>query len=118
MADVLEGQLLQAVSLDGGVTDSGDLAEALGVDHNKLVGTIKSLLAYEMIATEVPLIFPSPPFSPLLFPGRSRLTLSSPKHPPPPHVPHLKAAARQNPRTSSFSLHRRALPAAQGPLPS
>ena len=53
MAEKLQGELLQAVARDGGVPDSGKLAAVMGVDHNTLVGAIKSLLAYDMIATEV-----------------------------------------------------------------
>ena len=53
MAENLQTELLQAVAHDGGVPDSGELASAMGADHNTLVGTIKSLLAYEMIIAEV-----------------------------------------------------------------
>jgi hypothetical protein len=53
MAEKLQGELLHAIARDGGVPDSGELAAAMGVDHNTLVGAIKSLLAYDMIATEV-----------------------------------------------------------------
>ena len=51
----LEKSLLSAVDgAPGGVVeDSGALATTLGCDHKALVGCIKSLLAAEMILTEV-----------------------------------------------------------------
>ncbi len=53
MAEKLQAELLQAIDQNGGVPDSGEFASAAGVDHNTLVGAIKSLLAYEMISAEV-----------------------------------------------------------------
>lgn len=50
----IEAKLLQTVHADGCIADSGDFAKAIGVaDHNVVVGVIKSLEAYEMLATEV-----------------------------------------------------------------
>jgi DNA-binding MarR family transcriptional regulator len=51
----LEQQLLQAVNEAGSIEDSGEFAEKLQVDHNAVVGVIKSLQAAEMIVTQVPL---------------------------------------------------------------
>ena len=49
----LEQQLLQAVNDAGSIEDTGAFAEKLQVEHNAVVGVIKSLLAAEMIATQV-----------------------------------------------------------------
>jgi hypothetical protein len=48
----LESKLLRAVN-DGGIADSGKYAESLRIDHQVVVGIIKSLLAYEMVIVEV-----------------------------------------------------------------
>ncbi len=49
----IEAKVLQDVHAAGCIADSGDMAKALGIDHNVLVGVIKSLESYDMIATEV-----------------------------------------------------------------
>lgn len=51
MADI-EHQLLQTINADGEVQDSGRLAASIGADHNAFVGTMKSLLAAEMIVCQ------------------------------------------------------------------
>jgi hypothetical protein len=58
MAADIEQALLQqlADSADGSIADSGDFATAVGQDHLKVVGIIKSLEAAEMIAVEVGLL--------------------------------------------------------------
>ncbi|CAI7793294.1 unnamed protein product [Closterium sp. NIES-53] len=48
----VEERLLRALNEAGEVKDSGEWAANAGVDHAALVGTIKSLLAYEMIVAE------------------------------------------------------------------
>ena len=48
----IESELLKKLDVDGSF-DSGEFATSLGVDHNVVVGVIKSLESYEMIATEV-----------------------------------------------------------------
>jgi hypothetical protein len=48
----LEAAFLAAVGA-GQVADSGDFAAAQNVDHQVLVGLLKSLLASDMITTEV-----------------------------------------------------------------
>lgn len=48
----LESKLLHAIAKDGEITDSGDFASALGVDHLTLVGVIKSLISYDMISSK------------------------------------------------------------------
>jgi hypothetical protein len=55
MAADIEQALLQqlADSADGSISDSGDFATAVGQDHLKVVGIIKSLEAAEMITVEV-----------------------------------------------------------------
>jgi DNA-binding MarR family transcriptional regulator len=52
-AEALERSLLQALEADGEISDSGELAASLGVDCNALVGPIKSLLAHELIVSQV-----------------------------------------------------------------
>jgi hypothetical protein len=53
-ADDVVDQLLQQVDKDNVIEDSRKYAESIGVDHDKVLGdTIKSLLAYELIATKV-----------------------------------------------------------------
>lgn len=52
MADI-EQALLQQLAESGTVADSGDFAKAVQQDHLKVVGTIKSLEAAEMIVVEV-----------------------------------------------------------------
>ncbi|CAI5469712.1 unnamed protein product [Closterium sp. Yama58-4] len=47
-----EERLLRALNDLGEIKDSGEWAASAGVDHGALVGTIKSLLAYEMIVAE------------------------------------------------------------------
>lgn len=51
MAD-LEKAVLARLN-EGDVADSDDVAQQLRIEHTALVGTIKSLAAYEMINTEV-----------------------------------------------------------------
>ena len=48
----LESALLAAVDA-GALSDSGDFAAAQNVDHQVVVGLLKSLLAADMITTEV-----------------------------------------------------------------
>lgn len=50
-ADAAEKALLAAVDRDGQV-DSAVLAATLGVDHLRLVGTIKSLESFELVAVQ------------------------------------------------------------------
>lgn len=45
--------MLQQLADAGSIADSGDFAKTLGQDHLKVVGTIKSLEAAEMITVEV-----------------------------------------------------------------
>ena len=52
MADI-EQAMLQQLAESGTIADSGDFAKALQQDHLKVVGTIKSLEAAEMITVEV-----------------------------------------------------------------
>jgi hypothetical protein len=53
-ADDVVDQLLQQVDKDNVIEDSRKYAESTGVDHDKVLGdTIKSLLAYGLIATKV-----------------------------------------------------------------
>lgn len=52
MADI-EQALLQQLAESGSIPDSGDFAAALGQEHLKVVGTIKSLEAAEMVTVEV-----------------------------------------------------------------
>lgn len=52
MTDSIEPQLLQRLG-QGDIADTGDFAKELNVDHNALVGVLKSLLAHEMITTQV-----------------------------------------------------------------
>lgn len=52
MADSIEPLLLQRLG-QGDIEDTGDFAKELNVDHNALVGVLKSLLAHEMITTQV-----------------------------------------------------------------
>lgn len=52
MADI-EQALLQQLAESGTVADSGDFAAALQQDHLRIVGTVKSLEAAEMISVEV-----------------------------------------------------------------
>lgn len=47
-----ESRLLQHLHDAGAIADSGEFASSINVDHNAFVGVLKSLLAYEMIATE------------------------------------------------------------------
>lgn len=78
-AQEIETKILSRVNADGCIADSGEFAQALGVDHNVVVGVLKSLEAYEMIATEVSSIksavpsaricVPNPPFSLLRLPS-------------------------------------------------
>jgi hypothetical protein len=49
----LEQQVLQAVNETGSIADSGALAQKLDIDHNAVVGVLKSLSAAEMILVEV-----------------------------------------------------------------
>lgn len=51
-AQELEAQLLAAVAA-GEVQDSGEWAAKMGVEHLQLVGLLKSLIAADMIVTEV-----------------------------------------------------------------
>lgn len=53
MAVNLEESLLKTINEVGEVKDSGEWAQSLGVDHGTLVGTIKSLIAHEMIVAQV-----------------------------------------------------------------
>lgn len=55
MADTaaLETQLLAAIDAQGQLADSGEFAAAANVDHQVVVGLLKSLLASDMITTEV-----------------------------------------------------------------
>lgn len=48
----VEERLLQSLDESSEIADSGEWAANNGVDHAALVGTIKSLLAYEMILAE------------------------------------------------------------------
>lgn len=50
MADI-EQLMLHALNESGELADSGEFATRIGADHNAVVGTIKSLLAAEMIVT-------------------------------------------------------------------
>jgi len=68
----IEAQVLQSVNTDGCIADSGDMANSLGIDHNVLVGVLKSLEAYEMIATEVRF---RPPLEHVHRLGNTQLTL-------------------------------------------
>lgn len=52
MADI-EQAMLQQLAESGTIPDSGDFAKALQQDPLKIVGTIKSLIAAEMITVEV-----------------------------------------------------------------
>jgi hypothetical protein len=52
MVDI-EATMLQQLAEAGSIADSGEFAQALGQDHLKVVGTIKSLEAAEMITVEV-----------------------------------------------------------------
>lgn len=45
--------MLQRLHEAGAIEDSGEFAASINVEHNALVGVLKSLLAYEMITTEV-----------------------------------------------------------------
>jgi hypothetical protein len=58
MAADIEQALLQqlADAADGSIPESGDFATAVGQDHLKVVGIIKSLEAAEMITVEVGLL--------------------------------------------------------------
>ncbi|KAF8072572.1 Phenylalanine--tRNA ligase alpha subunit [Scenedesmus sp. PABB004] len=51
MADAIEAAVLARLA-DGEIGDTGDLAAALGVDHLRVVGVLKSLEAAEMIAMQ------------------------------------------------------------------
>lgn len=55
MAD-LETKVLHALNEQGSIADSGVFAESLAVDHQALVGVIKSLQASELITVEVGLL--------------------------------------------------------------
>lgn len=53
-ADDVEDRLLQQLDKQGEIEDSRKFADSIGVNHDKMLGdTIKSLLAYELITTEV-----------------------------------------------------------------
>ncbi len=57
MAEVpvdLEQKLLQALNSEDVIEDTGVFAESLGIDALALVGTMKSLLAHDMILSQVP----------------------------------------------------------------
>ena len=53
MAELETALLARLHESDGEIADSDHLAQQLHIDHNALVGTIKSLEAYEMINAEV-----------------------------------------------------------------
>ena len=52
MSDI-EGKLLLSIHENGEVKDSGEWANSAQVDHQALVGVIKSLMASELIVVEV-----------------------------------------------------------------
>lgn len=52
-ADIEQALLQQLADSADGIPDSGDFATAVGQDHLKVVGIIKSLEAAEMITVEV-----------------------------------------------------------------
>lgn len=49
----IEGKLLMSVHDNGEVKDSGEWAKLSQVDHQALVGVIKSLMASELVVVEV-----------------------------------------------------------------
>lgn len=56
MAPDVEAALLVRLDDQGVVEDSGDYASETGVDHARLVEVIKSLVATDMITSEVRLL--------------------------------------------------------------
>lgn len=53
MTPDIEAALLADIDDHGVVQDSGDYAQAKGIEHGQLVEIIKSLVATDIIATEV-----------------------------------------------------------------
>ena len=53
MADQIEANILQTLSTQESIADSGEYAASLGVDHMAVVGVVKSLGSSEMIIYEV-----------------------------------------------------------------
>lgn len=49
----IEVRLLQDINSRGQIDDSGAYAAEIGIDHNALVGVIKSLVADELISEQV-----------------------------------------------------------------
>ena len=49
----IERVLLANIGKDGSIPDTGVLAKSLGINHDALVGPIKSLQSYDMITVEV-----------------------------------------------------------------
>jgi len=54
MADqAIEKELLGRVGASGELADTGALAEELKVDHQRVVGVMKSLISAEMVVADV-----------------------------------------------------------------
>jgi hypothetical protein len=55
----IEKELLARVGASGELADTGALAEEFKVDHQKVVGVMKSLISAEMVVEQVRFVFSS-----------------------------------------------------------